>query len=148
MRLKAFRLLFLVLLMGVVVYSLPSKALDPAEPTSEKYLIDHGHSQEIIRMINLQKERTEGKVIVPSKSEGKFKKFFKNVWFEQDLTLPVTDFGYAQTKSAETGKSSIPPAIKAVPPTIKTIKSKYIDKNKNKDSKEINVNEVKVRETE
>jgi len=139
MHLKAFRLLFLALLIGGAVYSLPSKALAPTEPTSEKYLIDHGHSQEIIRMINLQKERTEGKVVVPSKSEGKIKKFFKNVWFEQDLTLPVTDFGYAQTKSAETGKSTIPPAVKS-------IKSKYIDKNK--DSKEINVNDVKVRETE
>jgi len=139
MHLKAFRLLFLALLIGVVVYSLPSKALDPTEPTSEKYLINHGHSQEIIRMINLQKDRTEGKILIPSKSHGKLKKFLKNVWFEQDITLPTNDFGYGEIKSIETDKSTIPPVVKS-------IKSKYIDKNK--ESKEININDVKVRETE
>ena len=141
MHLKAFRLLFLTLLIGGAVYSFPSKALDPTEPTSEKYLINHGHSQEIVRMINLQKDRTEGKVLVPSKSEGKIKKFFKNVWFEQDLTMPATDFGYNDIHSIETNKSTIPPAVKS-------IKSKYIDKNKDNESKEININDVKVRTTE
>ena len=143
MRLKAFRLLCLNLLIAGVVYSFPSKALDPTEPTSEKYLIDHGHSQEIIRMINLQKERTEGKIAVPSKSQGRLKKILKNLWFEQDLTMPITDFGYNDIKTVETNKSAIPPAIKS-------IKSKYDQKYKKKseENNEVNINDIKVREAE
>ena len=73
MFLKAFRLLLSSLLIAVVVYSFPSKALSPTEPTTEKYLLDHGHSPEVVRMINLQKERAEGNTPVPSKSECKIK---------------------------------------------------------------------------
>jgi len=142
MRLKVFRLFFLSLLIGVAFNNLPSKALTPTDPTSEKYLIEHGHSKEIVRMINLQKDRIEGKVLTAPVSENKFKKFFKNIWFYQDVTMPITDFGYSEIKSPETEKELF---SKDLTEPIKD----FVKKNK-KDvkSNEINVNDVKVRESE
>lgn len=139
MRLRAVLVFVSIIAIGIF-NNLPSAALTPTEPTSEKYLIDHGHSPEVIRMINLQKERTEGKAVTPSRSQNKIKKFFKNIWFEQDLTMPGSDFGYNDIKTVETDKSVIPPAIESV-------KSKII-KDKNKDPNEININDIKIRKTE
>lgn len=136
MRLKAFLVFISVIAVGVSNINSAS-ALSPTEPTSEKYLLDHGHSQEIVRMINLQKDRTEGKAYVVQKRDNQVKRFFRNLWFEQDLTLPTTDFGYNDIHVVETDKSVIPPAIES-------IKAKY---NQKKDTKEININDVKIRET-
>jgi len=143
MRLKAFLVVISLIAVGFS-NSCPSSALTPYEPTSEKYLIDHGHSKEIVRMINLQKDRTEGNLVDPPKSQNKFKKFFKNIWFEQDFTMPVTDFGYNDIKSVETDKSKIPPAVNRV-------KAKIIDlKNgeNSDDNNEVNINDIKIRVTE
>ncbi len=107
MRIKAF-LLFLSVLLVMVLNCPPSKALTPADITSEKYLIDHGHSKEIVRMINLQKERDEGKASPTSKSQGRAKKFLKNLWYEQDVTLPTKDFGYNDVKTVETEQFNLP----------------------------------------
>jgi len=131
-------IIFVSLIVVGIFNNPPALALNPTECTSEKYLINHGHSQEIIRMINLQKERTEGKLTEASKSQNKIKKFFKNIWFEQDVTLPVNDFGYNVINTVETNKSSIPP-------TLEAIKAKY-KQNQNKDSAEIYINDVKVRD--
>jgi len=133
-------IIIFVSLMLVGIFNYPAWAIGQTEGTSEKYLENHGHSKEIIRMINLQKERTEGNVVEVSQRESKFKKFIKNLWFEKDATLPVSDFGYSAIDSVETSKSSIPP-------TVKTIKTKYKQKHK-KDSNEININDIKIRETE
>jgi hypothetical protein len=143
MRLKTVLIFVSVIAIGIF-NNLPSKALEPTETTSEKYLLDHGHSPEIVRMINLQKERTEGKVTEASKSQNQVKKFLKNLWFEQDLTMPTTDFGYRKVNSVETDKS-------AAPSVIKSIKSQYDqyrkDKKESKEQNEVNINDVKVRET-
>jgi hypothetical protein len=110
--------LFLLTLLVLGFNNLPTKALEPNETTSEKYLLDHGHSAEIVRMINLQKERAEG--IPPrSKSESHIKKFFKNLWYEQDATMPATDFGYNKVKTVETDKFTLP---------VKNFLPKKIDK--------------------
>ena len=140
MSLRAVLVFVSIIAIGILNNS-PSGALTPTDPTSEKYLIDHGHSQEIVRMINLQKERTEGKVATPSQSQNKIKKFFKNIWFEQDLTMPGTDFGYSNIKTVETDKSIIPS-------TVELINSKIKEKCKNKDPNEININDIKIRKTE
>ena len=138
MRLK----IFLVLISAVAIGNFNSStsfALGPVDCTSEHYLIDHGHSPELVRMINLQKDRTEGKAVALSKPHGKIVKFLKNLWFEQDATLPLTDFGYNEVKSPEASKSTIPP-------TVDLIKSKYDQiRNDKKDSNEIDIKNVNVR---
>ena len=98
-------------------------------------------------MINLQKARTEGVVEIPSKSENKFKKFFKNIWFEQDLTMPVTDFGYNDIKTVETDS-------KLFSEDLTQPIQNFINKNK-KDKKDVksvenefNIKDVKVRAAE
>jgi hypothetical protein len=150
MRLKAFKLFFLALLIAGVFNRLPSTALNPTDSTSEQYLLNHGHSEELIRMINLQKERTEGNATVSSQSENKFKKFFKNLWFEQDLTLPVTDFGYNNIKSVETDKNLFSKDLtEPVKDHVYTPIKDFVKKDKkNAKPDEININDVKVREAE
>ncbi len=135
--------LFLVLLMTLVINNLPVKALAPTDATSEKYLIDHGHSPEIVRMINLQKERIEGNSGVRSESQNKFKKFLKNLWFEQDMTMPLTDFGYNKVTTVETDKSKVIPAVEN---SIKNIKNKMKKESKKEDYNEVKINDIKVRE--
>lgn len=123
--------------------NLPAFAMERTDCTSEKYLIDHGHSPEIIRMINLQKARTEENVPVQP-PENKIKKFLKNLWFAQDLTMPSSDFGYSTVNTVETQKDLLPKDL-----TVPV--QKYMDeknKNKNKpDDKEIMINDVKVRDS-
>ena len=58
--------------------------------------------------------------------------------------MPITDFGYNDIKTVETNKSVIPPIIKAIPPAVESVKSKLIDKDK--DSKVININDIKIRD--
>jgi len=148
MHLKIFKLFLLILLVGGTLNILPAKALDPTEATSEKYLIDHGHSPEVVRMINLQKERAEGKTTVtPPKPEGKIKKFIKNIWFEQDTTMPLTDFGYSNVKTVETDKSLIPATIQAIKSKLQNNSSTPNNTKGSRDPNEVNINDVKVRET-
>lgn len=139
MRIKVFLIFISIITLGICG-NIPSNAMEPTDCTNEKYLLDHGHSKEIVRMINLQKDRTEGKAVVAPKSEWKIKKFFKNIWFEQDLTLPVNDFGFNDIKTTETDKL----------PTIPKIKHK--DKKPKNEIKEnadnvLNINDIKIRET-
>jgi len=111
MCLKTIKVLLLIISIGGFLHDLPAKALEPMDATSDEYLINHGHSPEIVRLINLQKERTEGKGVTHTVSEGKVKKFFKNIWFEQDLTMPLNDFGYNEVKTVETNQSEVIPKI-------------------------------------
>lgn len=86
-------------------------ALEETDATSEKYLIDHGHSKEIIRMINLQKSRAEGNMKVEIKENKWYGKLFKNLWYEQDVTLPITDFGHRDVKTPETDLVPVPKKV-------------------------------------
>jgi hypothetical protein len=69
-----------------------SAKLGVEEITSEEYILNHGHSKEISRMIK-QQERTitaeEPNVV----QNGRFKKIWKNLFYERDLTLPTKDLG-------------------------------------------------------
>jgi len=130
MCLKTIKVLLLIISIGGFLHDLPAKALDPNDATTEQYLLNHGHSSEIVRMINLQKERTEGKVEQPSVTENKFKKFFKNLWYEQDLTMPVNDFGYNNINVVETNKSKLQPAYDKTVDTIKDFGKKPKDELK------------------
>lgn len=142
MRLKAFLVFISIISIGIF-NNLPSSALSPTDPTSEKYLLDHGHSKEIVRMINLQKDRTEGKAVVAPKSQGKIKKFFKNLWYEQDVSMPVTDFGFNEIKSPETAKDiNLPKNVK-----WPTLKRKAENQEQEDNDNIIIIDEVKVRES-
>ena len=68
-------------------------ALGVNEIDSEEYLLNHGHSAEIVRMVQLQEKRTENSQRELNKS-NKFVKFWKNIFYEKDVTLPLSDFGY------------------------------------------------------
>ena len=159
MRLKTFKLVLLTLLLGTSINNFPAKAMEPTECTTEQYLLDHGHSPEISRMVTLQKERAEGKVHKRTQSENKFKKVLKNLWYEEDATLSIKDFGYNDIHSVETDKDFGPKIIdtknavlnvqaKVIDAAHKT--ADYIKKDKNKpvdSSNEVNVSDLKAKET-
>jgi len=160
MRLKAFKSVLLTFLIGAGLCSFQAKAMEPTDCTSEKYLIDHGHSPEIVRMINLQKERTEGNInnTKRSKSQNKFMKVLKNLWYEEDLTLPINDFGYNNITTVETDKAFgqkiidtkntvIDAGIKVKDTTQKAADYIRKDKNKKTDSEELNINNIIIRES-
>jgi len=84
-----------------LICSVSVKALTPEEAASEEYILQHGHSPEIVRMINIQKSRLE-KEAPPVKTNNWLQKFIKNLIYESDLTIPNEDFGYRKIKSVET----------------------------------------------
>lgn len=67
---------------------------------SKDYILNHGHSPEIVRMINLQKERTEPDARKVKKN-NRFVKFLKNLYYERDLSMPVRDFGNNRISTPE-----------------------------------------------
>lgn len=145
MFLRTVRLFILVL--SILFFNiLSSKAISPTDPTSEKYLIDHGHSPELVRMINLQKARTEGSIPTPQR-HNKFVKFFKNLWFDQDLTEPITDFGYNTITTPETAKELLSPDLTVPVKNYMDERKKDKEAKKEVKSNEININDIKVRET-
>lgn len=82
---------------------LPAHALKSNEVSEEKYLIDHGHSDEIVRMIDLQKSRVEKDTPNQKKFEksNRLKKFFQNLFRERDMTLPTETFGLDRIQTVE-----------------------------------------------
>lgn len=78
---------------AVLAFSTTSSALGVTESSSKEYLINHGHSQETVRMIELQQKRT-----LTSDEEintnNKFMKIFKNLFYSKNILLPSRDFGH------------------------------------------------------
>jgi hypothetical protein len=126
MKIKIFLLFALIMISTAPVLA---EQMTPSDCTSEKYLIDHGHSPEVIRMINLQKARTQGTEATVITTDNKFVKFWKNLWVEQDVTMPLTDFGASSVKTVETQN---------VPFTLSPNKNNY-----NKKNDEIYINEIR-----
>jgi len=60
--------------------------------SSEEYLYHHGHSKEVIQLVNLQKARTENTELPAVSRFQPVKSFLKNV-YNADLTVPLKKFG-------------------------------------------------------
>ncbi|HSA06262.1 MAG TPA: hypothetical protein P5556_03710 [Candidatus Gastranaerophilales bacterium] len=90
--------LFLGILCGAI--KLPASALGVHEMDSQEYLLNHGHSKEIIRMVDIQERRTLAKE-TDDVTNSKFKKFFRNLIYEKDITMPVKDFGFNAVSTPE-----------------------------------------------
>lgn len=69
-----------------------SDSSDAAYYTDAAYLQNHGHSDDLIRMINLSKARAEDKQY-NTKNDNKIKKFFTNLLIDPDITDPIYMFG-------------------------------------------------------
>lgn len=141
MRLKANIIVSSLLVLGMIS---PVFAMTPEDSTSEKYILDHGHSKEIVRMINLQKSRTEGTGEFEAQKHGQFVNFLRNIWFDQDVSASANEFGCNYIRTVETDKELFPKK------EIIEIKS-LVDINKNKkklDDNEVMINEIRVRDGE
>jgi len=107
MRSKIF-IALLTVISFLAISTTEAASLVTSEASSEKYLYEHGHSKDLIRMINIQKDRTESntdEALRPkSEHQGPFKKLLKNLWFEKDITLPLSDFGHDEIETPETDR--------------------------------------------
>ena len=139
-------MIILISAITIVIFNTASvMAMEETEATSEKYLIDHGHSLEVIRLINLQKKRAGGNTELEIKQNSPIKKFFKNLWFEQDATMPVSDFGQRKVKTAETDEFYFEKDTNAA--IIKNNCEENNIEQKTPDN-EVEINDVKVRDAE
>lgn len=92
-----------ILLTFCLIASLGAHALRANEASEREYILNHGHSEEIVRMIELQKSRTER----PRPEHKKFKnsnrliKLFKNLFYERDITMPLEKFGQDKMRTVE-----------------------------------------------
>ncbi len=82
-----------------------AKRLSVEEVDSREYLLNHGHSPEVYRLIELQNARILGKKINSEgeeiKSNNKLVKFLKNLYYERDFTLPLYNFGQHPIETPE-----------------------------------------------
>lgn len=100
------RLIKCLVLIFCMFISLGANALKSTDITKEQYLINHGHSDDMVRMVEIQKSRLEPEKPEHKKFETKsrFVKFFKNIFYEKDLTMPLEDFGQDRIRTVESPK--------------------------------------------
>lgn len=105
----------LIVLVVLVSVSASAKVLRTDEAAEEEYLIKHGHSDEIVRLIELQKKRLqpadESQVVEQEKGfwgkiweaikNSRATKFARNMFYEGDLTMPNEKFGEDRVKTVE-----------------------------------------------
>jgi len=72
---KKINLTIFIALVMIGLCCISSKAMSPNDSTSADYLKKHGYSAEMVRLVNVQKDRTEQKE-VPAEE----KNFKKAVW--------------------------------------------------------------------
>lgn len=110
MRYLVLTLLLPVLCGFIAISANATERLSTQEADSPEYLLNHGHSPEVVRMIQVQERRTIGK---ETKSSNRLVKFMKNLYHERDFTLSLTDFGQSPVSSAEAPlDNSMPKVIK------------------------------------
>ena len=141
----------IVFVIASVFFNIASSlALGETDSTSEEYLINHGHSQEAIRLINLQRKRVEGNTDIKVENNSFFKKFLKNLWFEKDASLYNADFGHRKIKTAETKKFYFEKDTNAAiidQECKKTPESKVeVEPEADTETNEILINDIKIRE--
>jgi|GEM_PF-1799657 len=98
---KFSKYLILILCLGFLCSFAPVRGerLNIKESDSKDYLINHGYSPEIVRLIKLQEVRTVGKKRI--EDNNKFVKLLKNLYYERDLTMPLNDFGHNEIITPE-----------------------------------------------
>lgn len=84
-------LLLAQVMSGALILSSSAK-LDAHKMDSDEYILNHGHSKEMVRLINQQK-RTVTAEEPNVRENNRFVKFFKNLFYERDMTLPTKDLG-------------------------------------------------------
>jgi hypothetical protein len=68
---KKINLTVLIALVVLGLSCISSKAMSPNDSTDNDYLKTHGYSPEMIRLVNLQKDRVEQKTVAPRKKYNK-----------------------------------------------------------------------------
>lgn len=87
-----------LLITGLFCITISSaKAVTVPEVTSDDYLLNHGHSAEMIRLVNSQKNSANNKPQI-SGIKYKFKKIFNSLMFNPDPIESVDDFGLQTVK--------------------------------------------------
>ncbi|MFH0703044.1 MAG: hypothetical protein V2B14_05850 [bacterium] len=94
--------IFIAVLALISLNIISANALTLADSANEQYLDNHGHSKELTRLVNVQKNRIEGKEIPVANKKNKLSKFFRNLFVEPDLTTPVDEFGDRKIQVPET----------------------------------------------
>jgi hypothetical protein len=92
---KKFSLVISVTLIIVGLCCISSKAMSPEDSVNGDYLIKHGYSPEMVRLINLQKERigqegdtsTDNSLSENIKLKDKAKKVIKQMYETSDVTM-------------------------------------------------------------
>lgn len=95
---KKMNLAIFVALATIGLCCISVKAMAPEDSTNSDYLKNHGHSPEMIRLINLQKQRIEQKPVTEEVSRKKAvwdSKPMKTVrmWFRTSDVTMSPDFG-------------------------------------------------------
>jgi len=91
---KKMNLAFFITLAVIGLCCISSRAMAPTESTNAEYLKNHGYSPEMIRLVNMQKERIEQTNISEKKGIGNSKvgKTIKQ-WFRVSDVTMGPDFG-------------------------------------------------------
>lgn len=94
---------YILILMFCLAVSGSANALKSTDANTPEYIEKHGHSYEIIRMMELQKARVEPEKPEhrEDKTNNRFVRFFKNIFYERDLTMPLNDFGHDRVRTPE-----------------------------------------------
>ncbi len=73
--------------------------LDTEKADSREYLLNYGHSPDVVRMVELQKTRSIG--VCQAEKNNRVMKFLKNLYYERNLTMPLQDFGQSSIETPE-----------------------------------------------
>lgn len=86
-----------------LIISSSAIALKSNEANQPEYIKKHGHSDEISRIIELQKARLEPEKPehMEVKTSNRFIKFFKNLFYERDISMPLNNFGNQRVRTVE-----------------------------------------------
>ncbi len=82
-----------LLIIFMLVVSSQVFAATPGNFLINENLSKYGYSKETIRMVNMQKARSNGKFNEIPPSPGRFKKFLQNLDWDPDITSSVQEFG-------------------------------------------------------
>lgn len=73
--------------------SLSSNAITSSDATDQQYLYNHGHSTDVINLVNLQKARAEGKDLPNVNQKNKYTRLIRKIFKEPDDSYALEKFG-------------------------------------------------------
>jgi len=97
---KKINLSIIIALAIISLCTISSKAMSPDESTSPDYLKTHGYSQEMVRLVNVQKGRIEQKETVTEEKSTWYNKPVKTLkhWYNASDCTMSPDFGNDKIK--------------------------------------------------